>query len=178
MNGKDGMPQIGKKSNPVVELSGERSYLSKESRPQGVAAERSPISFAFTARWGARVRSPHDETVQNATLGECLVWTGFQLLQVNKVFWQNIWRFRGKISNIITSPDAWAGKYHHCSRNLPSCQNSDDCRLRWNPTWNAQSVESIELTRVSSSLVFWKGTERLVNWGDHYLAQVRQERMH
>jgi len=50
MNGKDGMPQIGKKSNPVVELSGERSYLSKESRPQGVAAERSPISFAFTAR--------------------------------------------------------------------------------------------------------------------------------
>ena len=32
------------------------------------------------------------------------------------------------------------GKYHHCDQSLPRCRNTEGCRLRWNPTWNAQSL--------------------------------------
>jgi len=50
------------------------------------------------------------------------------------------------------------GKYHHCSRNFPSCQNKgwESCRLQWNPTWNPQSREktSCLLTRVCQ--VAWR----------------------
>jgi len=34
-----------------------------------MASEQSRIFSAFAARWGARVRSPHGEKVQNAILG-------------------------------------------------------------------------------------------------------------
>jgi len=37
------------------------------------------------------------------------------------------------------------GKYHRCSWSFPRCQNTEGwegCRLWWNPTWNAQSLES------------------------------------
>jgi len=42
---------------------------------------------------------------------------------------------------IITPPDIHdvhlGRNNHNCTRSLPSCQNTEDCRLWWNPTWNA-----------------------------------------
>ena len=52
----------------------------------------------------------------------------------------------------------------------------------WSPTCNAQSLEQRSSSTdscVSCGLVFWKGTERLVNWGHHPFTQKgRQEWMH
>jgi len=42
-------------------------------------------------------------------------------------------------------------KYHHCSRVIPSYQNTEGCRLRWNPTWNVKALnkKSSACTRVT-----------------------------
>jgi len=63
-------------------------------------------------------------------------------------------------------------KYHHSDISLPSCENTADfecCRLWWNPTWNAQSLESssLAISYVSTGLVFWKRIEKLAKWRDH-----------
>jgi len=134
----------------------------KYHRLQNPASEQSWIVFSLAVCWGAKVRSPHGEQVQNA-IGENF---GHKLdsnyWQANKVFWKTIRRLRGKqyprpwrIESLFQRPfepshfhtightggTFGVGKYHHCSQSFPSCQNTEDCRLRWNPTWNAQSLE-------------------------------------
>ena len=61
----------------------------------------------------------------------------------------NFWLRSFKPSHIKTPEQTretfGGGKYHHCSWSLPCCQNTESwegCGLWWNPTWNAQSLES------------------------------------
>jgi len=47
------------------------------------------------------------------------------------------------------------GKYHHCSRSLPSCQSTESCRLWWNLPWNAQTLQ--KRSSLAKSHVKWHG---------------------
>ena len=71
-------------------------------------------------------------------------------------------------------------KCYHCNWSPSCCQSIEaweGCRLRWNPTWNAQSLESrrsLTDSCVLGGLVFWNGTERLANCGDHALRDMSE----
>ena len=73
-------------------------------------------------------------------------------------------------------------KYHRFNRRT-SCQNTEgwEDRLWWNLTLQCSKPRiesSLTDSCVSSGLVFWEGTERLANRGDHLDNEGRQEWMH
>jgi len=76
-------------------------------------------------------------------------------------------------TTVSTRGTLWGGKYHRCSRGLPSSQTTEGLEgriLRWNPTSSAQSIESKNsLAGLCIKLSGFLGGTK--SWAKHRLAK-------
>jgi len=68
-----------------------------------------------------------------------------KIVSCSAMRWEDSFKYLVNLASVINGHTVlrciWGGKYHWCSQNLPNFQNTKGCRLRWNLTWNAQSLQ-------------------------------------
>ena len=183
-----GVENNGKKSNLFMEPGGERCYSSKESSLQGLRLQN---------KADCSLQSPFAEAPKSATLMvkkpamSCCGINQLSKWYLNQQWEGHPWQVKRVFQDLLEPGQHYTTEH---TRGTFGEENTitaaevflavktlkaagcDEIRPEMLETLNRDS--SVAGVCVSGGLVFWKGTRRLVNWGDHPQTQKwRQEWM-